>query len=74
MNQYDSVTDLATLEAPWNKHLTFQEVTYQGGLKLLRLRIREGKRFTDLELDPATAGRVAGLLGDWAGKVPTVGR
>jgi hypothetical protein len=61
-----TVTDLETIEAPWNKQVFVQEVTYEGGFKMIRLRIKEGKRFTDLELDGATAGRLAASLQSWS--------
>ncbi|HEC14743.1 MAG TPA: hypothetical protein ENI72_03195 [Rhodospirillales bacterium] len=63
-----TVTDLGGLQAPWNKEMTFQEVAYEGGYKMFRIRIKEGRRFTDLELDPDTALRFGALLKDWAGK------
>ncbi len=61
-----TVTDLGGLQAPWNKEMTFQEVTYEGGFKMLRIRIKEGRRFTDLELDPETASRLGALVNGWA--------
>ena len=43
-----------------------EEVVYEGGMKLLRLRLREGNRHTVIELDPASAAEWAGVLGPWA--------
>ncbi len=63
-----TVTDLGGLQAPWNKELTFQEITYEGGYKMFRIRIKEGRRFTDLELDPDTVSRLGALLNGWAEK------
>lgn len=54
------------LQAPWNKQLTLTEKVYDGGFATLLVRIKEGKRFTDLELDFETADKLARLLGDWA--------
>lgn len=65
---YLAVTDLETIAAPWSKELTLQEVVYEGGFKMIRVRIRERKRFTDLELDPATALHLANTLGAWSVK------
>jgi len=65
LSAQDSITDLETINAPWNKTVTVQEVTYEGGMKMLRLRIKEGMRFTDLELDAATLKRLNGSLSDW---------
>ena len=55
MATYKRVTDRDAFEAPWGRVVRLQEVEYEGGLTLLRIRIREGRRFTDLELTPDTA-------------------
>ncbi len=60
-----TVSDIETLDAPWGKELKVSEVDYDGGVKLLRLRIRENKRFTDLDLDPGTAGHLARVFQAW---------
>jgi hypothetical protein len=38
----------------------------EGGLNMLRVRIREGKRFTIFDIDPATASKWATVMQDWA--------
>jgi hypothetical protein len=48
------VADLGRTAAPWGKDLLVQAVEYQSGMRLARLRIREGHRFTVLDLDAAT--------------------
>ncbi len=35
---------------------------------LLRLRIREGRRFTIMDLDPETAAHGAGAMSDWTAR------
>ncbi len=67
MTTYRSVTEIGEFEAPWSRMVRLQEVEYEGGLRLLRVRIREGRRFTDLELAPETARHLAKTLLDWAG-------
>ena len=63
----DSVQDLELINAPWGKEITIGEATYEGGFKMLRIRIKEGKsRFTDLELDFVTAAKLGGAVADWA--------
>jgi len=66
MSQHEKIVDLEQIDAPWNKQITLQEATWQGGFKTIRLRIKEGRRFTDLELDPLTAARLGGKLSAWA--------
>ena len=58
-------TDLGEIEAPWNKLISAQNVTYEGGMSMIRFRIKEGKRFTDFELDPGTASWLVELLRGW---------
>ncbi len=59
-------TDIKTISAPWNKDIDLQEKEYEGGFKVIRLRIREGRRITDLELDSLTAARLGAFLKTWA--------
>ncbi len=66
MNAYRTVTDLDKIEAPWRKQVFLQAIAYEGGMTALRMRIKEGSRFTDLELDAATAARIGRLLLDWS--------
>ena len=57
------VVDLGHAIAPWGKELRIQTVRYQSGMRLARLRIREGRRFTVLDLDIATAVWLREALG-----------
>lgn len=38
----------------------------EGGMSLLRIRIRESKRFTIFDIDPDTARQWAQAMQDWA--------
>jgi hypothetical protein len=38
----------------------------EGGMSLLRIRIREGKRFTIFDIDPASAQQWAAAMQHWA--------
>ncbi len=69
----ETITELARLEAPWGRELVLFEVVHEGGLAMLRLRIKEGKRFTTLDLDAATAGDLAARLAAWAAAPPAGG-
>lgn len=66
----ETTTELARLAAPWGRELVLFQVIHEGGLTMLRLRIREGKRFTTLDLDAATAGDLAARLAAWAAGPP----
>jgi hypothetical protein len=66
--QGETVTRLERFQAPYGREVELQEVLFEGGMKLLRLRIREGRRFTIMDLDPETAARWARVMGDWAAR------
>ncbi len=69
MNDPDeTVTRLERFQAPYGREVELAEVLYDGGMKLLRLRIREGKRFTILDLDPDTAAHWGGAMSAWAAR------
>lgn len=57
---------LDKFEAPFNKHVELHEVVMDNGVRLLRLRIREGSRFTIMDLDPVTARRWGSQMAAWA--------
>ena len=64
----DSVkTPLKTILAPYGRQIRLEDVAYESGLKLLRLTIREGGRYTILEIDAPTALDWAEAMRKWAG-------
>ncbi len=67
---YTILGDVDAFTAPWGKDVAIQKVEYEGGLVLLRVRVKEGSRFTLLDLDPTTAERLGRLLLDWAQSAP----
>jgi hypothetical protein len=52
-----SVTPITRLRAPiGGQEIELQQIDYRhGGLSLLRIRIREGRRFTVFDIDAGTA-------------------
>jgi hypothetical protein len=70
MNDEMQTNDLGELPATFGKEVHLQETIYENGFPLLRLRIKERKRFTDLELDPVTAMAWGKALTDWAQRHP----
>jgi hypothetical protein len=59
-------TRIATLEAPYRREIWLDEVLFESGMRLLRVTIKEGRRFTQLDLDAATADQWGQTLLDWA--------
>jgi hypothetical protein len=48
------LSEVGRTVAPWGRELIVQGLAYDSGMCLARLRIREGRRFTTLDLDAAT--------------------
>jgi hypothetical protein len=68
----ETVTEREAIALPWGKEMVVQEVAFDSGLKLLRLRIREGKRFTIVDLDARAITRLRALTEDWSDAVEPV--
>lgn len=48
------------------QEIELQQIDYvHGGMSQLRVRIREGRRFTIFDIDPVTAGEWGRLLSEW---------
>jgi hypothetical protein len=62
------VTPLTRLRAPLGgQEIELQQIDYRhGGLSLLRIRIREGRRFTIFDIDAQTAAAWGGAMLDWS--------
>ena len=63
-----SVTPLTRLRAPLGgQEIELQQIDYRhGGLSLLRVRIREGRRFTIFDIDVQTAATWGGAMLEWS--------
>ena len=62
----ESKTRIGTLEAPYRREVWLDEVRFESGMRLLRVTIKEGRRFTQLDLDEATAVQWGQSMVDWA--------
>jgi len=51
---------------PYRQEIELMQVDHDAGFRTLRVRIREIKRFTVFEIDPATAEHWGQALLDWA--------
>ena len=61
------VKELDSFKVPLrNVEIKLEDVRYEGGMRMLQLKIREGRRFTVLELDPETARHWGGAMSKWA--------
>lgn len=60
------VTRLDRFSAPYGKEVTLENVAYENGMRVLRVHIREGNRFTVMDIDENTASDWAAAMADWA--------
>lgn len=62
------MSTVARLRVPLGgQEIELQQLDYAvGGMSLLRTRIREGRRFTVFDIDPATAAAWGEALSGWA--------
>lgn len=58
--------EIGEIEAPYRRKIKLDEVAYDSGMTLLRLTIREGARYTILEIDPQTAGLWGRMMSEWS--------
>lgn len=66
MSEGGEATDIARLDAPYRREVVFQDVVHESGMRMLRIQIREGRRFTILDIDKPTAQAWADILNAWA--------
>ncbi len=66
MSVFEVTSEIGAFEAPWGKKVVVREIEYEGGLRMLQVRIQEGTRFTQLDLEPTTAARLANDLLSWS--------
>ena len=62
----EKITQITKMEAPYGKDIVLQDVAYDNGMRVLRVRIREGHRFTILDLDNNIATQLADDLSNWS--------
>lgn len=62
----DIISEISSFDAPWGKQVVLQEIACGGELPMLRIRIREGRRFTIVDLDADTAALWGNAMKDWA--------
>lgn len=62
------VRALDTFVAPYGRDITLESVEHESGLCMLRIRIREGRRFTVMDIDKDTAVHWSAAMRAWAGE------
>jgi len=74
--QVDTIAPVAVLTVPWGgQHIELQEIAFAaGGARLLRVRIREGRRFTIFDIDAVTASTWGAAMTAWGARQPGHGQ
>ncbi len=62
------ITVLDSFRVPiGNQSIELQQIDHsEGGMSMLRIRIREARRFTIFDVDPITAQHWASVMQNWA--------
>ncbi|TVP91947.1 MAG: hypothetical protein EA347_01980 [Thioalkalivibrio sp.] len=55
-----------SIEAPFGEIIELRQIIHDSGVPLLRVLVRDGGRYTKLDLDPATASRWGDTMVRWA--------
>lgn len=61
-----TVTPLEEFSAPYGKQVKLENVAYENGMRVLRIHIREGNRFTVMDIDENTASNWGAAMTGWA--------
>lgn len=66
------ITPIDKMRLPFgNQDVEFQHLEHEaGGVPFLRVRIREGKRFTIFDIDPASAAKWVDVMQTWMAAHP----
>ena len=56
--------------APYGKEIKLENVTYENEMRVLRIHIREGNRFTVMDIDEKTASNWAAVMNAWVDSKP----
>jgi len=67
----ETVTRLDKFTAPYGKEVTLENVAYENGVRVLRIHIREGNRFTVMDINGSVASQWGEAMIVWAGQAPT---
>ncbi len=62
----EDLRDLAEFALPYSRKAELREYTYDSGMKMLRLVLREGKRITQVDVDAEIARAMAAEMLAWA--------
>lgn len=64
------ITELSKIQVPLGgQQIELQQIDHaEDGMSMMRVRIREGKRFTIFDIDAVTAAQLGNAIHQWAKK------
>lgn len=65
-----TVTKLDKFDAPYGREVTLENVDYENGMRVLRIHIREGNRFTVMDINDSIAQQWGEAMTGWANQAP----
>jgi len=65
-----TITELEKFTAPYGRDIKLENVDYENGMRVLRIHIREGNRFTVMDIDESTASNWGAAMLRWTGQTP----
>ncbi len=66
----EAIKALTKIAAPFGREIVLESVEHESNMRMLRIRIREGRRFTVVDIDEDTAKRWSTVMSAWASKSP----
>ncbi len=57
---------MESIDTPFGEVVELRHILHDSGVPLLRVTIRDGERYTRIDLDPATAHRWGRVMTQWA--------
>lgn len=66
----ETVKPLSKIAAPYGREIVLESIEHESDLRMLRIRIREGNRFTVMDIDEETAELWSTVMSAWASKSP----
>ena len=61
----EKITRLDKFTAPYGRDITLENIAYENGMRVLRIHIREGNRFTVMDIDEKTASQWGAVMHAW---------
>lgn len=62
----ETITRLERFQAPWGREITLDNVVHESGMRMLRVTVREGRRFTIFDLDAPAAAHWGSAMTNWS--------